>query len=123
MAVLPIVDLFLSGRHGDVTVVLGGSETQPWSPIITLIRFGLGRRARRVESGVVLHGGIPIGATHAEVHMGRGLTGGDDRINSSVHEGCKANDDLLYKCRSYGTSWSWSADRRAEAVHEGRMSE
>ena len=45
---------------------------------------------------------------------------GDDRINSSVHDRCKADDELLYKGRSWG-SWSCGARARAEAVNEGRM--
>ena len=62
---LPVVDLFLRGSHSDVATILGRLETQPWSPIDALVRFGLCRRARGVKGGFFLHRGSPVGATHA----------------------------------------------------------
>ena len=119
---LPIIYLFLSGSDGNITAVLGRFKAQPWSPIDTLVGFGLRRCARRVKGGFFLHGWRPIGATHAEVHMGRCLTGGDNWVHSSIHKGSKTDDDLFNKGRRRGTWCSGSADGRAKAMDEGGMS-
>ena len=75
-----------------------------------------------MKGGFFLHGWRPVGATHAEVHVGGGFTGGDKRIHSSEHKGSKTNDDLFNKGRRRGTWRSGSADRRAKAMDEGKFS-